>query len=441
MQGDFHQLPGHLLQSAGGIKDRACGGGRRGFQQQLAADAFGGNIGTVCQQCYLPHNALELIHIAGPWIALQQLQRLGSKPDDLMGAFGIELAEIQTAEGWNLQHTLPQRGHPQRQAGTPLAQRLADGAFLGLGRVSDHGKEEACAAAGIDVAYQRIGLLPGQAAAVFKVEGAPGIVQGGVCPGEKILPEPAVGPAAVYHAQGVVPVQAIGVQGVGCPVLVGADLPQNQNRRPGGCVALQILMKGGIDIFFEVLGGDVLAAEEGNYLVPDGVLRQRLCLQKEIENPAQLHLLTGNFPELLLYLPDLYAACLLLRLRCLLLHQLAQAGVACQSRAFPENGHILLQNCQLPLALTGLPLQQCVPHADRRQQLVQLQGLTNSIFKAFHPGGNQDGIQRAVPCILRGSYIADDEGDALPDKGIHRFFQWVALRDGVDRHIILQHAA
>ena len=88
----------------------------------MPADTFGGNIGPFCRQRQLSYDSFQLVHISGPRIALQKLHRLRHKTDDLMGAFGIKLVEVQTAQGRDLKDAFPQRRHPQRQTGALLAQ-------------------------------------------------------------------------------------------------------------------------------------------------------------------------------------------------------------------------------------------------------------------------------------------------------------------------------
>ena len=72
---------------------------------------------------------------------------------------------------------------------------------------------------------------------------------------------------------------------------------------------------------------------------------------------------------------------------------------------------------------------------------MQLQRLTDRVFQTFHAGGDQNSVQRMLLGILRRHHITYDQGDALLNQFIYRFFQRISLRDRINRHFILQHAA
>ena len=66
----------------------------------------------------------------------------------------------------------------------------------------------------------------------------------------------------------------------------------------GSRIALEILVKGGVDVLLEILRRNIFAAKKAHDIAAGHVFRQRLGLQKEIGGALQKYSLTGNLPLL-----------------------------------------------------------------------------------------------------------------------------------------------
>ena len=130
--------------------------------------------------------------------------------------------------------------------------------------------------------------------------------------------------------------QTVGIQNICGPILVCADLTKDQHRGTGYRIALQILVKGGVDVLFEILRRNIFAAEKAYDLTAGHVLRQGLGLQKEIGGTLQKYSLTGDLPRLLLNSPYLHATLRIVRLCGDFLHHLAQPGLSGKRGTLPK---------------------------------------------------------------------------------------------------------
>ena len=93
-----------------------------------------------------------------------------------MGAFGIKLVEIQAAQSRDFKDAFPQRRHSQRQTGALLAQNPTDGTVLSLRSICNDRKQKSIVSSRQDMPRQRVRLFLRKTVAVFKIEGASGIV-------------------------------------------------------------------------------------------------------------------------------------------------------------------------------------------------------------------------------------------------------------------------